>query len=211
MSHHNYKCQLQEWCQKYNHSLPQYQVNELINNNRHWFSAIVHVYNRYYHGPLRTRKRDAEAAVAEIAFFDLPVLELKPSKFKAKHFGGIIRVKSNDTYEYVIVQGRASGKWSFPKGHSKPGELPLECAKREIEEESGIAQCLLNKPLQCVRLAHGKYYVFDAPNKVELNTLDSFEVIETKWATIEDMCQLPINIGIQTFLKKAFYKKLTFG
>ncbi len=30
--------------------------------------------------------------------------------------------------------------WGFPKGHVDPGEVPLEAAKREIAEETGLTQ-----------------------------------------------------------------------
>ncbi|XAM01084.1 NUDIX domain-containing protein [Phycisphaeraceae bacterium D3-23] len=40
--------------------------------------------------------------------------------------------------EYLLVQHHA-GHWAFPKGHADEGESPLETAKREMLEETGIA------------------------------------------------------------------------
>ena len=40
--------------------------------------------------------------------------------------------------KYAMVQGRHTGKWSFPKGHSNEGEKPVECMLREVAEETGI-------------------------------------------------------------------------
>lgn len=33
---------------------------------------------------------------------------------------------------------RHADRWDVPKGHSEPGETPLECALRETEEETGL-------------------------------------------------------------------------
>jgi len=105
-------------------------------------------------------------------------------------------------YEYLIVQGRSTGKWSFPKGHSKRGETPLECAKREIEEETGIPSSLLTQPIHFMKLASGKYFIFELTNKMDLNPKDSFEVLQTKWASINEMKILSLNAGIQQFIER---------
>lgn len=42
----------------------------------------------------------------------------------------------------VLLIRHQSGSWVFPKGHIEPGEVPLEAALREIEEEAGVtARC----------------------------------------------------------------------
>jgi 8-oxo-dGTP pyrophosphatase MutT (NUDIX family) len=139
----------------------------------------------------------------QIIFENIPIQ--KDPKFRSKCFGGIIRVRSLDhygEYEYAIIQGRATGKWSFPKGHSKRGETSLECAMREISEETGIPQFLLSSPIHFIRLASGKYYIFELNEKCNFNPKDCFEVQETKWATIEEMKLLPTNAGIQEFIRR---------
>ena len=53
------------------------------------------------------------------------------------------------TYKYTVICSRYQGKWILSKhkkrqtwetqgGHIEPGESPLEAAKRELYEESGI-------------------------------------------------------------------------
>ena len=37
--------------------------------------------------------------------------------------------------------------WSLPKGHIDPGEKPLEAARREIDEESGVSDLSLIEDL----------------------------------------------------------------
>jgi len=72
MSHLNYKNQLQEFCQKYNLELPKYQIEELHRpDTQNWFTATVDVNLHFYRGPVRNSKREAELAVAEIAYLDI--------------------------------------------------------------------------------------------------------------------------------------------
>ncbi|MEM8738681.1 MAG: NUDIX domain-containing protein [Planctomycetota bacterium] len=40
--------------------------------------------------------------------------------------------------EYLLVQHRA-GHWAFPKGHPERDETPTETARRELAEETGLA------------------------------------------------------------------------
>jgi 8-oxo-dGTP pyrophosphatase MutT (NUDIX family) len=40
---------------------------------------------------------------------------------------------------YLLIQHRA-GHWAFPKGHAEPGETPVQTARRELAEETGIRQ-----------------------------------------------------------------------
>lgn len=44
--------------------------------------------------------------------------------------------------EFLIL--RAYDKWDFPKGGAEPGETPLEAARRELAEETGILEFTLS-------------------------------------------------------------------
>jgi len=120
---------------------------------------------------------------------------------RAKVYGGILRVSHSDPRkeQYAIVQGRYSGKWSFPKGHSNQGELPLECTIREIEEETGIQQ--LPDPIETVRFGYGFYHIFSLDEPIPLRPQDTYEIMDTKWATIDDMDQLSLNVDVSRFVK----------
>jgi len=122
-------------------------------------------------------------------------------KVRAKVYGGIIKVSHDDPCQeqYAIVQGRYSGKWSFPKGHSNEGELPLECTIREIEEETGIKQ--LPDPTETVRFGYGFYYIFSLPVPVPLVPQDTYEIMDTMWATIDEMRPLSLNVDVSRFVK----------
>jgi 8-oxo-dGTP pyrophosphatase MutT (NUDIX family) len=118
-----------------------------------------------------------------------------------KTFGGILMVYSNteQVVKYALVQGRATGKWSFPKGHSNPGEAPLECAKREIAEETSIE--ILTEPTEYIKMGYGQYYVFELAEEQQLVPRDTAEVMDTKWVTMEEIVKLPLNADVSQFVR----------
>jgi len=62
---------------------------------------------------------------------------------KTKSAGGVVLNPNGG----VLVVKQHGDSWSLPKGHIDEGETPLEAAKREIFEESGITDLTLVKPL----------------------------------------------------------------
>jgi ADP-ribose pyrophosphatase YjhB (NUDIX family) len=47
----------------------------------------------------------------------------------------------------VLLVSQHGTSWSLPKGHLEEGETPLEAARREIHEESGVIRLELVRPL----------------------------------------------------------------
>ena len=52
-----------------------------------------------------------------------------------------------DPHGRVVVVRQRAGTWSLPKGHVEAGEGVLEAARREIEEECGLADLELVREL----------------------------------------------------------------
>jgi bis(5'-nucleosidyl)-tetraphosphatase len=53
---------------------------------------------------------------------------------------GIIPLKRCDgEWQVLIINHRRGSHWGFPKGHSEPGEKPMETASRELIEETGLS------------------------------------------------------------------------
>lgn len=119
------------------------------------------------------------------------------TKEKPAIYGAIIR--SINGY-YALVQGRSTGKWSFPKGHANEGESPFDCVCREIQEEIGCAK--LPMPTTSLSLQVGYYYIFDVETEFELNPQDTNEVGQAGWFKPEDIRTMSINVDISHFIQR---------
>jgi 8-oxo-dGTP pyrophosphatase MutT (NUDIX family) len=115
---------------------------------------------------------------------------------KQKTYGAILIYKD----KYALVQGRYTGKWSFPKGHSNEGEKPIECTKREVEEETGIST--LPEPTGYIKVGYGRYFVFNLMEQIELRPIDTNEIINTTWVTLKEMENLDVNSDVRQYIKK---------
>jgi 8-oxo-dGTP pyrophosphatase MutT (NUDIX family) len=119
-----------------------------------------------------------------------------PPKRKAKTYGGILCKKgvTVEDDEYVLVQGRYTGKWSFPKGHSNEGEEPLKCSLREVAEETGLDD--LPEPSEYLQIGYGNYFVFNLERKIELVPRDKGEIMNTRWVRLEEMRKMLLNADV---------------
>lgn len=116
-------------------------------------------------------------------------------KRKVKSYGAILETSG----KYALVQGRYTGKWSFPKGHSNEGELPIECTLREVAEETGIDD--LPDTYKYMSVGYGKYFMFNLPGCIPLIPRDTNEIMDAKWVTIEDMESMSLNSDVRQFKK----------
>lgn len=84
--------------------------------------------------------------------------------------------------------------WELPAGTIDPSELPLMCAKRELEEETGYKAKNLRPLLEFYSspgISNEKMYVFLAENLVKgtqkLDENEQIEVVAVSWTDILDM------------------------
>jgi len=60
-------------------------------------------------------------------------LSSKPRRFSA---GAVVVRPAPPGWRYLLL--RVYRTWDFPKGGLEPGETPLQCAVREVQEETGL-------------------------------------------------------------------------
>ena len=64
-----------------------------------------------------------------------------------KSFGVVPIQKKNNEIKFLIVKHK-DGHWGFPKGHLKSRENELDCANRELIEETGATNIHLNPKIK---------------------------------------------------------------
>ena len=119
---------------------------------------------------------------------------------KPKIYGGILSARENGETKYALVQGKYTGKWSFPKGHCNEGEKPLVCALREIGEEIGMDS--LPDPVGYQKVGYGYYYVFELEECIVLSPRDTNEIMNTAWVTLSEMRQLSLNADVSQYVRQ---------
>ena len=102
--------------------------------------------------------------------------------------------------EVVLVRGRKSGKWSFPKGHGKSRESPLDASIRELKEETGINMKDI-KPDDEIRFNSGTYFVFIVPDRLQLAPEDTNEILDSMWVSLSRIRFLTTNKDLTSFYK----------
>jgi 8-oxo-dGTP pyrophosphatase MutT (NUDIX family) len=121
------------------------------------------------------------------------------------HVYGAVLISSDN--ETVVVQGRQSKKWSFPKGHGSSCELPLEACIRELKEETGINLKGV-MPDDELRFKAGTYFVFYMKDKQELIPEDTKEVMNSMWVPLSRLAFLTMNMDLATFVRRVNIKTL---
>ena len=115
-----------------------------------------------------------------------------------KIFGTILKTKSSD--KYILVKGKESNKYSFPKGHIEPNETPIECIQRELFEETGID--LTNIEMKSIiRSKIGTYLYCETEYELAINVLDIKEISEAAWYSVEDIKRLLLNADASYYFK----------
>ncbi len=75
---------------------------------------------------------------------------------KEESFGIVPVSKERGIWQVFLILHVAGKHWGFPKGHGNPGETPLESAKRELKEETGLEIISLVKELPFIETYHFK-------------------------------------------------------
>ena len=127
-------------------------------------------------------------------------LHTEPAKVPI--YGGILHTVYEGVDYYALVQGRHTGKWSFPKGHLQLGETGPECALREIAEETGMDEVDHEQSIGTLFLHYGTYYLYECSGFDPLLPRDQKEIVHAKWMTLEEMRGVSLNADVSQFRKQ---------
>jgi 8-oxo-dGTP pyrophosphatase MutT (NUDIX family) len=126
--------------------------------------------------------------------FPAPFKCYMPPHFKVY---GAICISPNN--RILLVQGRMTGLWSFPKGHLEARETALQCALRELHEETGLR--IKAQPIAYKKYGTGGYFIFSVSEEYRLFPQDSKEVLQARWFSVEEVQKLEKNIGVSLFCR----------
>lgn len=121
--------------------------------------------------------------------------------YKPRHhriYGTICMTPDN---RVLLVKGRLSGKWSFPKGHLEASETSLDCALRELQEEAGI-DLVGKEPMGCHKLSVGRYFFFEMDREEPTLIRDTAEVETAEWVPLERLPNMNCNVDVNAFLDR---------
>jgi 8-oxo-dGTP pyrophosphatase MutT (NUDIX family) len=113
----------------------------------------------------------------------------------------------NNIGEVLLVRGRLSHKWSFPKGHCKTRETDLECALRELYEETGLVMKEDYKSYH--KLKGGGYFVFAVAGRPLEVCRDHREIEEIAWIPLSAIGDIHTNVDVSIF--NTLMKNITVG
>jgi|APSaa5957512622_1039677.scaffolds.fasta_scaffold36511_2 bis(5'-nucleosidyl)-tetraphosphatase len=122
--------------------------------------------------------------------------------------GGIIFIKEGENIFYLIIKGKATNWWSFPKGHLEENETIVQAAQREIYEETGLKD-LRSFPgfletISFINHKNNKKHVHHLLFQTKLREIIlSDEHIEYKWLKFEEAYELIDHENQKRILKLA--------
>jgi 8-oxo-dGTP diphosphatase len=107
--------------------------------------------------------------------------------------GGVVTRASGPGLEVLLVHRPAYDDWTFPKGKADSGESDEDCARREVEEETGL-RCSLGRELPSTTYTDPRgrpkvvrYWLMEA---VEGTLRFEHEVDEARWLSPADAASL---------------------
>jgi len=127
-------------------------------------------------------------------------VSLMPNAFqsyKPRHMKVYGCILINNFGEVLLVRGRLSKKWSFPKGHCKRQETDFDCAKRELFEETGLI--VETNHTSYHKLKGGSYFVFPVSGRPSAIFTDHKEIETVQWWPLNCLPIADSNVDVSIF------------
>lgn len=109
---------------------------------------------------------------------------------------GCICISPNQ--KLLLVKGKG-GKWSLPKGHMEYKENDIQCALRELYEETGIQPQVSFSSYK--KLAAGGYFIFHFVDEPTPKPQDTNEIQDAKWFELHEIYSLNCNLDLNYFAR----------
>lgn len=117
--------------------------------------------------------------------------------YKPRHMKVYGAILINNFGEVLLVRGRLSKKWSFPKGHCERQETDLACAKRELFEETGLE--VETNYTSYHKLKGGSYFVFAVSGRPYAEFSDRREIEIAQWWPLRSLPIADSNVDVSIF------------
>jgi len=119
--------------------------------------------------------------------------------------GAIIFNESSDKVLMVLNKmshEKGENKWGFPKGHRKHNEKVVDCARREVSEETGI--CLPKEFFKKRIFIHNSLYfiIFLRQDYDNFDIKDKNEIAKVEWQSLKQIKLLNKNRDVRKFISK---------
>ncbi|HLR90354.1 MAG TPA: NUDIX hydrolase [Balneolaceae bacterium] len=108
--------------------------------------------------------------------------------------GGAVCRFLNHKPQVLLI--RRNGIWDLPKGKKEPGESAMECARREVEEETGIRGIILKEYLGTTRHSYQQdgqniekktfWYLMKAEDDKKLLPQKEEGITQVAWTNLEE-------------------------
>ena len=140
------------------------------------------------------------------------IIKIKNKTYVYPPKAGVL-IFNNDKTKVLVIENAYNpklSKWGLPKGHLEDGESRIQCASRELLEETGI-NLNIDERDSYIKINNSIYYVYYTDeNRHTIKPIDLNEIKQAKFLDIVTVKKLKINreltVAITNKLKLA--KKL---
>ena len=117
---------------------------------------------------------------------------------------GVICVKTIFGVPHLLlVRGKKSKIWSLPKGCMQDGESELECAQREMMEETGVSVRIDTNVHPRIMINHNVYFLLLLHHTPKLKIRDRGEVDKVNWISLTELrdTQMDCNKDLRSIMQ----------